>query len=174
MSGHIVKLVLVLKSAVAPDVPHPVAVSSKDATDQEATMATGRVLFAADDRGGSSLERSFEHIDASEEVGTLGQLPVEDPTLLIVEALVGGPSPKLLAQEEVPDPVCLEGSLEGGAVEVARVGRVGVRANVDRNGDVVRLEQSDEPIEGVIRVSDGEDGPVLRGLPCPLGAACIG
>jgi hypothetical protein len=73
-------------------------------------MAMRRILLAAHDRHAVLLCTAFETLDRLLEPLLLGNLPVEDVTVGVVELVTVRPAAELLAKEEIPN-ACLSHEL---------------------------------------------------------------
>ena len=122
-------------------------------------MAVGRILLAAEQCDAEPLHPVEQPIDALEEERTLRETPVEDVPFPVVELLSLRPTSELPTEEQVPDPGLLRRALEGGPVEVRRVGRPRHGADVHEHLNRVGPEEVHEHVERVVRMADREQAP---------------
>jgi hypothetical protein len=95
-----------LVAAVAADMfdSHPMVL--KDAPDQEAAVAGGRILFAAQEGHAELAEALLQACQAFLKEWRLGHTIVEHMSFAIVEFGAGGPSAQFASHMEVADVVC--------------------------------------------------------------------
>src|SRR5262249_31814023 len=138
------ELGLRLESPVAPDVGHLDAVPHSHPRDQEPAMAVRRILLAAHHRDHACPSLLLEYGDAGRERCRGSDLPVEDVSVGIEESVAVRPTPKLLAQEQIFDPGCAERGFESLSIELRRVPRPRVRADIGEHLYPVHYEEREE------------------------------
>src|SRR4051812_4300015 len=89
-------------------------------------------------KGDSVVGRSLnEATDRRLKHGFRSHWPIQGVTVLVVLLLTSGSTAQFLAEEEVANPVGLEGRLHVFAIELRSVPRVRIRANIDYELDLL-------------------------------------
>jgi hypothetical protein len=130
---------------------------SEYSPNEEPAMASRRILLAAHDRHVSLANEILEPLQPAQEGPALGDLPIEDVSVLVIEGRVLGASPQGVTEEYVSGAPPLENPLDDVAVEMRRVVRVRGRSHIGHDADAPTLEESHEVLHALIGVADRED-----------------
>ena len=98
-----------LDSAVTADVQRLHAALGEHAADEKVAVAAGRVLLAAHHGDAAARTAVDQAFDPLQEVGALGDAPVKDVAVGVVERRFARPSAELVAQVDVLYCRCFEG-----------------------------------------------------------------
>lgn len=105
--------------------------------DEQSPVALIGLALAAEKREPMVLGAGQQPIDRLLKRSLLSHLAVESSAVRVVVVFAGRTATELLAEEEVPQAPGAQGMLQLVSVEVRRVSRVGVRANVDDELDAL-------------------------------------
>ena len=130
-----------LRAAVTADVDDAHAVVLEHAADQQAAVAVGGILLAAEDRGAGAGQPFAQPLDSLQEAGRLGHGGVQDPALVVVEARVRGASAQLVAEVQILNLPLQKRGMNRLAIELRGVARIGTRSNVDQQIDAMLCQQ---------------------------------
>jgi hypothetical protein len=147
-----------VQAAVAPDMGNVSATLAERSCDPDAAMALGRVFLSAKDGHGAGFSLVQEAVEAALKLWNVRQALVGGEPILKSCDLAKLSSTELLPEKEVLEPGVCYDRLEVLAVELVRVARVRLRANVDQGGHAVLAEQLDQTLDRMIRVADRQDG----------------
>jgi len=96
-----------LEASVATDVQELDAIACENATDEQAAVAIGRVLFAAHDGNPVHVGVFLQTSDSLAEKGCLGDAAVEDISIGVIERIALGAATQFLAHVAVLNPSAL-------------------------------------------------------------------
>src|SRR5579864_9103158 len=104
------------------------------------------------------LRRSGQKpLNSSAEQLRLGELPINHPSFRVVAGRVLATSPQLLAEKDVLNPGFSKSHLQFLAPELRVEAAIGDGSDVRYGCDGMLLEQAEENLDGVVRMSDAID-----------------
>ena len=145
-----------VESSVASDVQRDRPPFDEDSRDEQKAMADGWVFLAAHQRDAVFLNALLDPLDPAEKSWNAGERRVQDMPLVVVAVGLGRTAPEFLAQEQVLPSGGDDLALQGLAVELRAVLRIGLSADIDQHVDLVLPQQPDEMLVGVVGMPDRE------------------
>jgi len=171
LASHIV---LRLKPPIPANVEDACAALSEDTSDEKPAVALRRVLLAAHHSHSVTLCLPNEVQDALGKLRRRCNPGVQHEALVIVVLVGGRASTELVSEVHVPDATCRHRLPQDLLVELRDKAGPGAGPDVNKHIYAVGPQQSQEPLDGVARVADGEDRRIprcssvghLRSVPC--------
>jgi hypothetical protein len=144
-----------------------VAALDEDATDEETSMAMSGIFLTAHQGNSKLCESALQAVDTGQKSWSGRALAIENAAGGVVILLASGTAAELIAEKEVFDSGSRQIPLQGCAIELRGKFRVGRRAGVYDNFDVVASEKRCKRLERVRGMTDcvyGAHDSLLRRL----------
>lgn len=144
-----------LDASVGKDVAQLGSAITQHLADQEPAMALSRSPTAAEQCKALIPTALQQALDGLLECRLRRHLAIQRMPSGIVLLVPLGTAPQRQSKKRVADPSLFYRRVKALSVEVGCKSRIGIRANVDEELDVLALNELDEPIEVMIRMPDG-------------------